>query len=83
LIEVGDFSSIFLLIPVNVETFAMSKSLSTMPGCAGSLKPVKAWTKKGLTCLDCAWENYCLEYNYPDPVELVDLTDIAVLEQHG
>ena len=33
-----------------------------MPGCAGSLEPVEGWVRKGLTCEDCAWETYCLEY---------------------
>ena len=41
----------------------MSYNLSTMPGCSGRYnEPIDVWIEKGLTCVECAWEQYCKEY---------------------
>jgi hypothetical protein len=40
----------------------MSYNLLTMPGCAGTMRPIEAWRKKGLKCEDCAWEDYCIDF---------------------
>ena len=40
----------------------MSSNRSTMPRCVGSMQPSETWIKKELTCEDCAWEEYCIDY---------------------
>ena len=43
-------------------SLAMSSNLESMPGCAGMKQPISEWLERGLTCDECAWEAYCLEY---------------------
>lgn len=62
----------------------MNSNLSTKPGCAGTLQPMDAWRKKGLTCMGCVWQEYCTDSVYEKlKVEYVYLTDIEIKEANS
>lgn len=83
LFVIEDYYSIFLLISLNVEKMdTMSGNLSTMPGCAGTLVPIEAWIRKGHTCMECAWENYCIEYLEHSPNLHNDQIGLTTIEVH-